>query len=66
MKFEEKQLLNAKTRNDLIAIAEKHGISIQKTLRKLQYETELAILQSELVNLQKWIANHKMRVMIIF
>jgi polyphosphate kinase 2 len=66
MDFKEKHLLNAKTRKDLITIANKNGIPIQKTLRKLEYETELAILQSELVNLQKWIADNKMRVMIIF
>ena len=66
MNFEETHLLSAKTRDDLIKIAEKEGISIQKTLRKLRYEAELAFLQSELVNLQNWIAKNKMRVMIIF
>lgn len=66
MEFKKKHLLKAETRADLMAIAEKEGISIRKTLRKLEYETELAILQSELVNLQKWITDQKMRVMIIF
>lgn len=66
MNFKKKDLLNAKTRDDLITIAKKRGIPVEKTLRKLEYEAELAILQSELVNLQKWIVDQKMRVMIIF
>ena len=66
MNFEQSHLLNAKTRDDLIEIAKKHDIPIQKALEKVQYEAELALLQSELLNLQKWIAENKKRVMIIF
>ena len=66
MNFEQTHLLEAKTRDDLIEIARQNGIPIEKTLKKLQYEAELAILQSELVHLKKWISDHKMRVMIIF
>ena len=66
MKFKEHHLLEARTRDDLIEIAEKNNISIEKTLYKLEYEAELAKLQSEFVDLQKWIAQKKMRVAIIF
>ncbi len=66
MRFDEKHLLNAKTREDLIEIAKNNDISISKTLNKLKYEAELKALQSEFVNLQKWIAEKKKRVAIIF
>ena len=60
------QLKAVKTRNDLIAVAEKNNIDVSKTLSKLKYEAELAMLQAEFVNLQKWIAQKKMRVAILF
>jgi len=66
MKFKPEHFLQVKTRDDLIAIAKKNGIPIAKTLHKLRYEAELAKLQSELVNLQKWIARNKRRVTVIF
>lgn len=66
MDFTAEHLKKVKTRDDLIAIAEKNDISIAKTLNKLQYETELVMLQAEFVNLQKWIAQKGMRVAVIF
>ena len=66
MNFKQSHFLEAKTRNDLIKIAKKNKIPIEKTLKKLKYEAELALLQTEFVNLQKWIAQNKMRVAIIF
>jgi len=66
MKFKPEHLINAKTRDDLIKIAKENNIPISKTLYKLKYESELRELQSEFVNLQKWIAEKKMRVAIIF
>tara|TARA_B110000046_G_scaffold88676_2_gene96823 strand:+ start:60668 stop:61516 length:849 start_codon:yes stop_codon:yes gene_type:complete len=66
MEFELKHLEEAKTRKELIAIAKKNKISISKTLDKIKYEAELQRLQSEFVNLQKWIAQKKMRVIVIF
>ncbi len=65
-KFTEEQLLSTKSRKELIKIAEKSGINIQKTLDKIKYEKELALLQSEMVSLQKWIAANKMRLAVIF
>jgi polyphosphate kinase 2 len=66
MNFKAEDLIHVKTRNDLIAIAKEKNIPIAKTLNKLKYETELLMLQAELVNLQKWIIKKKMRVAIIF
>jgi len=66
MTFNSEQLLAAKTRKDLIEIAEKNDIPVDKTLGKLKYEAELHMLQTELVNLQKWIAQKKMRVVVLF
>ncbi len=66
MPFTTKQLQEAQTRKDLIAIARKHDIPITKTLKKLRYEAELRLLQTEFVNLQKYIAQKKMRVAVIF
>ena len=66
MNFKPEHFLQVKTRDDLIAIAKKNGIPIEKTLHKLRYEAELAKLQTELVNLQKWIDREKKRVAVIF
>ena len=66
MNFKSEHLVGVKTRDDLIAIAKKNDIPIEKTLYKLKYEAELRKLQSEFVNLQKWIAEKQMRVAIIF
>ncbi|MEL7532913.1 MAG: polyphosphate kinase 2, partial [Bacteroidota bacterium] len=66
MTFTREHLLEAKTRDELIAIAKKNSIPIKKVLKKIKYEVELAKLQSEFVDLQKWIAENKMRVAIIF
>lgn len=66
MKFKSHHLLVAQTRKELIAIANEHNIPIAKTLERIKYEAELRKLQAELVNLQKWISEKKMRLAIIF
>lgn len=66
MTFTEEHLQQVKTRRDLIEIAKKHGITIEKTVKKLQYEAELEQLQIEMVNLQKWIIQKNMRLAILF
>jgi polyphosphate kinase len=53
-------------RSDLLEFIEKKEIKIDKTLRTLQYEDDLVDLQVELVKLQQWIHNKKMRIAIIF
>ena len=66
MKFTAAQLADAKTRTDLVDIASANGINVKRVLRTLKYEIELSGLQSELVNLQQWIAKNRMRVAVIF
>jgi len=66
MDFTDEHFLEAKSRVDLMNIAKKNDIDISKTLNKLRYEAELEKLQSEFVNLQKWIADNQMRVAVIF
>jgi len=66
MNFTAEQLHNAKSRKQLIEIAKKNGISVQKTITKLKYEAELRKLQTEFVNLQKHIAKNNSRVAVIF
>ena len=51
---------------ELIALIKKRGISKEKTLRKLQYESELELLQIEMVKLQQWANKTKQRIAIIF
>lgn len=66
MGFTKEQLLSAKSRKDLLEIAGEENKPVNKVIKKLQYEKELYELQSELVNLQKWISKNKMRVAVIF
>lgn len=64
--FTSEQLFQANSRKQLIKIAKKEGISIDKTIRKLKYESELRKLQAELIKLQNWIAQKEMRVAVLF
>ena len=66
MKFTQDHFNAVQKRADLIRIAEENNISLEKPLNKIKYEVELRKLQSEFVNLQKWISNKKMRVAVIF
>ena len=66
MNFEAEDFLRATTRKQLIQIASEKAIPIDKVISKIDYESELRKLQSELVNLQKWIAKNKLRVVVIF
>jgi polyphosphate kinase 2 len=66
MPFSPQHLQKAQSRKDLIQIAQEENIPVEKALEKVNYEEELALLQSELVNLQQWIAEKKMRVAVLF
>ena len=66
MPFTSDQLLNAKSRKDLFKIAERYNIPISNAIKTLKYETELQKLQSEMVNLQQWISQKKLRVAVLF
>lgn len=65
MGFKPEHFTEVKTRKDLIEVAKENNVSIQSTLKKVKYEAELELLQTELVNLQKWINKNKMRVIVI-
>jgi polyphosphate kinase 2 len=66
MRFTPEHLEQAETRDELIEMANEQDVLIEKTLKKLEYEEELEKLQIELVNLQKWIAQHKLRLAVLF
>ena len=66
MEFSSDDFLKAKTRKDLLKIAQKKNIEIDKVLKNLKYQIELSKLQIELVNLQQWITKNKLRVAVLF
>ena len=60
------ELSKVHTRKDLKDLADQKGMEINKTLRNQRYEEELKLLQTELVNLQRWVEKHKLRVAVLF
>ena len=66
MEFSSDDFLKVDTRKDLVKIANKKNIEIDKVLKNLKYEIELSKLQIELVNLQQWITKNKLRVAVLF
>ena len=64
--FSEEDFLQIKTRKDLVKIAESRGVDISDAMTNYRYLEELAQLQSEMVNLQQWVARHQHRVAVIF
>ena len=59
-------LLSIKTRDDLLRIAESRGVPVNKYLRRVEYEQQLAALQAQLVDLQQWVAKEGQRIAILF
>lgn len=64
--FTRDDLSRVKQRKDLISIAEENGTDLSKVIRNQRYEEELKLLQTELVNLQRWVAKKKLRVAVLF
>lgn len=66
--FDAHDLATAQNRKDLIEAATAKGriAKVNKALNTLKYEYELQQLQSEFVNLQRWIQETKQRVVVIF
>ncbi|PTM04305.1 MAG: polyphosphate kinase 2 [Bacteroidetes bacterium] len=60
------ELSKVHQRKQLMDLANEKGMNIQKVLRNQRYEEELKLLQTELVNLQRWVAKHKLRVAVLF
>lgn len=66
MGFTAEDLIQSRTRKDLIQIAKKKDFDLKRTVKNLKYEIELAKLQGELVNLQHWITKNRLRVAVLF
>ncbi|MBT8297154.1 MAG: polyphosphate kinase 2 [Maribacter sp.] len=66
MEYTAEDFLKAKTRKELVKLAQKKNIDVEKVVKNLKYEIELSKLQSELVNLQQWITNNNLRVAVLF
>jgi len=64
--FTAEQLQSVTSRKDLVELSEKMGIDLKKSLRNARYEEELKLLQTELVNLQQYISENKLRVAVLF
>ena len=64
--FTLEDLQKTHSRDKLIEIAHDKGVRIKKALWNAIYEEDLRKLQTEMVNLQRWIARRKMRVAVIF
>jgi len=64
--FSADDLMQAKTRGDLRAIAKERSRDVSRYLKLSTYENELFQLQAELVDLQRWVADEGRRVAIIF
>ena len=65
MEFTKEDFLNLKTRAEFKELAKEKGISLTKHIRNNDYEKQLKKLQGELVNLQHWIYENKLRVAVI-
>ncbi len=65
-RFTAEDLAAARTREQLRGLAKRRGINADKHIRRAEYEEELLCLQAELVNLQHWVAENRMRVAVIF
>lgn len=64
--YSREDLATVQSRKQLIDLAEQNGTDLRKVLRNQRYEEELKILQTELVNLQRWVAQKKLRVAVLF
>lgn len=64
--FTAEDLMSVKTRQDLVNLGHKKGINLRKEEQNLRYESELEQLQSQLVTLQRYIQEKKLRVAVIF
>lgn len=64
--FSAEDFLNASTRSELIKIGKEKGIDLTKRVAQVKYETELQKIQTQLVNLQRWIQKNNLRVAVLF
>ena len=65
-KLTAEDLARISTRSDLIKVAERRGIKTRRYLNRAHYEAQLAALQAQLVDFQRWVANKGKRVAVLF
>ncbi len=63
--FNKTELEDFRTRADVVAKAEEKDIKISKHIANRAYELELMKLQAELVKLQNWVSQNKLRVAVL-
>ncbi|MCA9653598.1 MAG: polyphosphate kinase 2 [Myxococcales bacterium] len=64
--LDHEDLARVTTREGLIALLRRRRVNVKKVVEVLQYEEELALLQVELVKLQRWIERSGQRIAILF
>lgn len=64
--YTNEDLKKVTSRDDLIQIAKEKDMRVKGVIKNYRYEEELFELQSQLVNLQQWVIQKKMRVAILF
>lgn len=65
IKFTKEELESFSSRKDVLKVAKQKGLKLNKHLAHREYEIELTKLQAQLVSLQRWIREKKLRVAII-
>ncbi|MFC2176353.1 polyphosphate kinase 2 [Bacteroidota bacterium] len=63
--FTKEELESFSTRKDVLSKAEEKGMNLSKHVANREYEIELMKLQAEMVSLQRWVHENKLRVAII-
>jgi len=66
IKLTEQELHKLTTKKGLLALLSKAPLSIERSLRYVDYERKLKKLQVELIRLQTWAINNNERVIIVF
>ncbi len=63
--FTKEELESFKSRKEVLKLAKVKGIDLKKHIENREYEIELAKLQEQLVSLQHWVYQKKLRVAIL-
>ena len=66
LKLTDQELRKLNTKKGLLALLSKDPLSIERSLRYVDYGKKLKKLQVELIRLQTWAINNNERVIIVF
>lgn len=66
IKFTAEDFLSVNSRSELIKLGEEKGVKLSKRIAQVKYEAELQKIQTQLVDLQRWVVEKKLRVAVIF